>query len=103
MLEKKKPRVHSAELKTRIVLELVRGDLSLSQASERYGIKDSLLSRWKKDFLERAPMVFGGDVATSDQERRLNDLESLFKEQSLELAILKKVLSASNRPKGSGS
>jgi transposase-like protein len=103
MFEKKKPRVHSAELKTRVVLELIRGDLSLSVASTRYGIKESLLSRWKKEFLERAPTVFGAEAPTNEQERRLNDLESLFKEQSLELAILKKALSVSSKPKGSES
>jgi transposase len=100
--QKLRNRRHTAEFKARVVLELIRGDLSLSQASVRYELKDSMLSRWKKEFLERAPTVFG-DAPATEQERRLSELEQLFKEQSLELAILKKALSRSARTSGSGS
>ncbi|MDK1082368.1 MAG: hypothetical protein QGD88_12950 [Anaerolineae bacterium] len=31
---------------------------SLAQASREQGIKDSVLSRWKKEFIERSPMLF---------------------------------------------
>lgn len=81
----------------------MRGDISLSEAATRYQIKDTMLSRWKKEFLERAPSVFGDPSRATEQERRLSELEALFKEQSLELAILKKALSRSNRPSGCGS
>jgi transposase-like protein len=100
---KSKNRSFSAAFKTRVVLELVRGDMSLSQASARYEVKDTVLSRWNKEFLERASLVFGGPGAESAQERRLSELEHLFKEQSLELAILKKALAISRKPKGGGS
>jgi len=98
-----KNRTFSAEFKTRVVLELVRGDVTLAQASARYEIKDTVLSRWKKEFLERANSVFGGPGSDSPQERRLSELENLFKEQSLELAILKKALAISRNPKGGKS
>jgi hypothetical protein len=66
-------------------------------------LKESMLSRWKKEFLERAPSVFGDTSAATEQDRRLSELEQLFREQSLELAILKKALSHSTKTKGSGS
>ena len=96
---KKTVRHHSPEFKARVVVELLRGDKTLSQASAEHQVKDSLLSRWKQEFLARAPAVFerGPDPDTT---RRLGELEQLFKEQSLELAILKKALSRS--PTGSG-
>jgi transposase len=104
MSEKKlKNRVFTAEFKTRIVLELIRGDVSVSDASLRYSIKDTQLQRWKKEFMERAPMVFGGSPPGDDQERRLNQLEQMFKEQSLELAILKKAQKLSQKKGGESS
>jgi transposase-like protein len=88
--EKLKNREFSAEFKARVVLELIRGDVSVSEASRRYDIKDTTLWRWKKEFIERSASVFGGNTPSSEQERRISELEQLFKEQSLELAILKK-------------
>jgi putative transposase len=100
---KPKNRPHSAEFKTQVVLELIRGDITLSQAAVRYNVKDTMLSRWKKEFLERASQVFSGASPSSEQDRRLSELESLFKEQSLELAILKKALSRSAKTSGGSS
>jgi len=91
MSEKIKNRSFDAEFKTRVVLEIIRGDVSLAESSRRHCIKDTVISRWKKEFLERAPSIFGGSTDSTEQERRLGELEKLFKEQSLELAILKKV------------
>ena len=47
-------RTFSAEFKTKVVLELIQGKKSLSEASREYEIKDTVLSRWKQEFLERA-------------------------------------------------
>ena len=53
-----KRRKFSPEFKVRVVLELLTGEKGLMQASREYGIKDSVLPRWKQEFLERAPRVF---------------------------------------------
>jgi transposase-like protein len=88
--EKLKNREFTAEFKARVVLEIIRGDITLSEASRRHDIKDTTLGRWKKEFIERSAMVFGGNTPSGEQDRRIGELEQLFKEQSLELAILKK-------------
>jgi transposase-like protein len=51
-------RTYTSEFKVRVVLEMITNKMSLSQASREYGIKDSVLSRWRQEFLERAPQVF---------------------------------------------
>jgi transposase-like protein len=71
-------------------LELIRGDMSLSQASVKYAVKESVLSRWKQEFLERAALVFAG--SPSEQDIRVAELERQLKEQAADLAILKKAL-----------
>lgn len=95
-------RHHTAEFKARLVLELLRGEISHGEACEKYELKESMLSRWKKEFLDRAPMVFASSPKSGTEER-IKDLEALFKEQSLELAILKKAFHRSPKPSGDGS
>ena len=54
----RKRRQFSPEFKTQVVLELISGKKGLMEASREYEIKDSVLSRWKQEFLERASQVF---------------------------------------------
>ena len=89
--ERVKPRIFTAEFKARVCLELVRGDHSLSQASALYGIKDTVLSRWKKEFIEHSALVFGAEFGM--QESRLQAAENRLEEQRIELAVLKRALS----------
>lgn len=98
---KLKNRVFSAEFKAKVCIELVRGDMSLAQASAKYEVKDTVLSRWKKEFLERAPLVFG--AALGEQESRLRGAEDQLEEHRVEIAILKKALSFLETKKGSNS
>ena len=51
MVERRK---FSPEFKARVVLELISGKKGLMEASRDYGIKDTVLSRWKQEFIERA-------------------------------------------------
>lgn len=87
----KNRREFTAEFKAQRALELVRGDLSLSQMSARYSIKETVLSRWKKEFLDRSAQVFSGSV--SEQELRIKELEAQLAAQALDLEILKKAFS----------
>ena len=51
-------RTFNTEFKTKVVLELISGKKSLCEASREYEIKDTVLSCWKPEFLERAGEVF---------------------------------------------
>jgi transposase len=97
----KNRREFSAEFKAQRALELVRGDMSLSQMSSRYSIKETVLSRWKKEFLERSAQAFSGSV--SEQELRIKELEHRLAQQALDLEILKKALLLLPNESGSGS
>jgi len=61
-------RTFKAELKTKVVLELIAGKKSLSEASREYEIKDTVLSRWKQEFLERAGEIFEQPKDLQDKE-----------------------------------
>ena len=51
-----KARKFSPEFKAQVVLEIVSGRKSLALASREYQIKNTVLSRWKAQFLEGAPV-----------------------------------------------
>jgi transposase-like protein len=97
-----KRRTYTAEFKIKVVLELLAGEKGLSQASREYGIKDSVLSRWKQEFLERAPQLFEQPQDNQHEEERIAELERMVGRLTIQLDMAKKVLgySASTRKEG---
>jgi len=91
-------RKFSAEFKAKVVLELISGEKGLMQASREYEIKDSVLSRWKQEFLERAPQVFAQPKAKDPQEERIAELERMVGRMTLQLDMAKKVFERSSYP-----
>jgi transposase-like protein len=91
-------RKFSAEFKAKVVLELISGEKGLMQASREYGIKDSVLSRWKQELLERAPQVFAQPKAKDPQEERIAELERMVGRMTLQLDMAKKVFERSSYP-----
>jgi transposase-like protein len=85
-------RKFTAEFKAQVILEILTEHKSLAQASREYGIKDSVLSRWKQEFIERSPMVFQqGGVQQDDREERIAELERMVGRLATELEMSKKV------------
>jgi transposase len=64
---------------------------SLAQASREHGIKDSVLSRWKQEFLERSPKVFEQDNRQDERDKRIAELERMVGRLAMELEMAKKV------------
>jgi transposase-like protein len=87
----RKRRTFTPEFKTMVVLEMLLDGKSLTQTSREYGIKDSVLSRWKKEFLERASKVFEQDNRPDDRDERIAELERMVGRLTMELEMAKKV------------
>ena len=88
-------RKYTSEFKAQIVLEMLSGEKSVAQISRENKIKDSLLYRWKAEFLERAPEIFASG-RDSEKERLSNevaDLERLVGKLTMQLEIAKKASS----------
>ncbi|MCA1851304.1 MAG: transposase, partial [Beggiatoa sp.] len=51
-------RNHSAAFKTKVALAAVKGDLTLSELSQRYEVHPNQIPQWKGLLLERAERVF---------------------------------------------
>ena len=64
---------------------------SAGEASREYGIKDSVLARWKQEFVQRAPKLFEQGPASDDRDRRIAELERMVGRLATELEMAKKV------------
>jgi transposase len=87
----RKRRTFTPEFKARVVLEMLLDGKSLTQTSREYNIKDTVLSRWKKEFLERSSKVFEQDTQPDDQDERIAELERMVGRLTMELDMAKKV------------
>lgn len=84
---------YDAELKTKIVLEVLKGQQSLAQLCREYEVSADLVCHWRDVFLERAPQAFAdprnGGKAAGDQER-IAELERMVGRLTMELDASKK-------------
>ena len=82
---------YSAEEKIRIVLDGLRGEVSIAELCRREGIAESLYYSWSKEFLEAGKRRLAGDTARSattsevkDLRRQALELKEVVAEQALE-------------------
>ena len=87
-----KYRKFTPDTKVRIMLEILRGEKSLAQASRDYQIKSSLLYRWKDQFMEGAKQSFAFGEAAEQKRRadKVAELERLVGKLTMQLEIAKK-------------
>ena len=88
----RKRRKFSAEFKTNVVLELIAGKKSLAEASRTYNIKDTVLSRWKREFVSKATQVFEQPQDVQEKDTRIAELERMVGKLTMKVELQKKVL-----------
>ena len=86
---------YSSEEKIRIVLEGLRGELSIAELCRREGIAPPLYYRWSKDFLEAGKKRLQGDTLREANTTEVNELKeenSALKEVVAELTLQNRIL-----------
>lgn len=86
---------YPADFKTKIVLEILKEEKSLSQISSEYGIHTTQLNRWKKQALEGLPQLFTDERKSLDAirigyEKQIQDLYAEVGRLTTQLNWLKK-------------
>lgn len=93
-----------SKTKAKIVLEVIGGVMTPGEACRKYELSESVLARWKREFLERAYLVFGegaeGGVEASDKGAEIEELQRMIGKQAVELEALKKGLGILQQGKG---
>ncbi len=86
---------HSAEEKIRIVLEGLRGEVSIAELCRREGIATSLYYCWSKEFLEAGKKRLAGDTAreaTAPEVKELRSEAAALKEALAEVTLENRLL-----------
>lgn len=74
-------RSYTAEEKTKLVLELIRGEHEVNEIATREGLSPNLLRNWKSEFLDNATLVFD-----KKRDQRLKDELSEKQQEADQLA-----------------
>ena len=88
-----KKRTYTPEFKAQVVLEILSQQKSLAQASREYGIRDTVISRWRQEFADRLPQIFERGQDRDERDQRIAELERMVGRLAMELEISKKVSS----------
>jgi|SRR5690554_727015 transposase len=99
-LKRKTRKAYSSEEKIRIIIEGMRGEVSIAELCRKEGISQGNYYKWSKDFMEAGKRRLSGDTmreANTSEVQNLKgentDLKELVAELSLEVRVLKKNLS----------
>lgn len=92
-------RAHSREFKLEIVRQVSTGQKLPAQVCREYGLAESVLSRWRKEYQERGEAAFqpASSEGTSSQDQRIAELEQFCGQLALENQVLKKRCSVCSR------
>lgn len=90
-----RPPVIPAERKTRIVLSVLAGEVSIADAARKEKVSEQSIGRWKADFLEAGKTALAaGRSGPSTREEQLEaevaDLTQALGEAAVELRVWKK-------------
>ena len=66
----------TAEYKTKVVLELLESEETISQLSKKYEITPKTIQNWKKQFLSNASMAFEPTKVVSEYKTEIEELKS---------------------------
>lgn len=88
----KKAKQYSAQEKTKIALEALKGDLTMAQISSQYGVHATQINRWKKEAIEGMVANFQNKPRATDtsQTELVNQLYQQIGQLTVERDWLKK-------------
>jgi transposase len=85
-----KRRTFTPEFKARGVLEELTGVKSKAEICREYQLRPQVFSRWREEFLERAPEIFATQPSRGDEQERIAELERVLGRKTMELEVAKK-------------
>jgi transposase-like protein len=74
-----KKRKFSAKFKAQVAIEAIKERESLVELAKRFGIYPNQISAWKKEFLERSDMAFGGPPPAPEIKDLQQEREELYR------------------------
>jgi len=75
-MSRKKGQTYTAEQKTKIVLEMLKEEMTTSQIATKYKVTSQSLGKWKQQFLENASLAFDVGGATKAYRDEIEELKT---------------------------
>ncbi len=94
----RRPRQFTGQFKFDVVLQLLKGEKTITELCREHQLKDSLIYRWRDELLARGPQVYDsptGNPAAAEQVR-IAELERMLGRLTMELEMAKKASSLLN-------
>ena len=88
-----KRRTFTPEFKARIVLEELTGVKDKAEVCREYRLQPPVFSRWREEFVERAPEIFATQPGRDDEQERIAELERMIGRLTMEVEAAKKASS----------
>jgi transposase-like protein len=85
-----KRRAFTPELKAQVVLEELTGVKDKAEICREYRLRPQVFSRWRAEFVERAPEIFATERSRGDEQKRIAELEQMIGRLTMELEVSKK-------------
>lgn len=89
---KTKRRKFTAAFKAQVALAAIRERETLSELSKRFGVHPTVITRWKKEFLERSSEIFETQAPDTAYEKEKEKLYAKIGKLEVERDWLKKNL-----------
>jgi transposase len=98
---RRKRRSHASELKSKVALAAIKGDLTMAELVKKLDIHANQITEWKKQLLDGAPDVFGkGAKKAEDTEETVQQLHAKIGQLTMENDFLERGLERIHGPRG---
>jgi transposase len=85
-----KRRTFTPKFKAQVVLEELTGVKDKAEICREHQLRPQVFTRWKTEFLERAPEIFATQPSRGDEQARIAELERMVGRLTMELEAAKK-------------
>jgi len=78
------------EFKARLVIGELTGVKTMAEICREHQLRVPVFSRWKTEFLKRAPEIFATEPSRGDEQQRIAELERMVGRLTMELEAARK-------------
>jgi len=87
---------YTPRFKFQVVMETLKSSKAIGQIAKAYGVHPITIHKWKKDFIEKGPELFGQKTTITEYEKKMRELEQLIGQKEVEIALLKNFLAGAS-------
>jgi transposase-like protein len=87
---------YTPRFKFQVVMEVIKSFKPIGQIARAYGVHPITIHKWKKDFMEKGPELFGQKTTIHEYEKKVRELEQLIGHKEVEIALLKNFLTGAS-------